>query len=135
MSNKVIFGKDAFRVDIIAHWLAGHEPGNFGLFHIGMERGLSDVLDPFDIPIYLWEDGKATKVKLDSFERTLNIRTGGTTSDKKFSLEAVACVGACSIAPVVKIGENVIGNVQAKDVEKILKDLDNKNGKRGGDNA
>jgi len=70
MSNNVIFGKDAFRVDIIAHWLAGHEPGNFGLFHIGIERGFSDVLDPFDIPIYLWEEGKAKKVKLDSLNRT-----------------------------------------------------------------
>ena len=70
MSNYVIFGKDAFRVDIISHWLAGHEPGNFGLFHIGIERGLSDVLDPADIPVYLWKGGKAKKVKLESFKRT-----------------------------------------------------------------
>ena len=70
MSNQVIFGIDAFRVDIIAHWLAGHEPGNFGLFHIGIERGVCDVLDPSDIPVYLWKDGKATKVKLDSIKRT-----------------------------------------------------------------
>ncbi len=70
MSNKVIFGKDAFRVDIIAHWLAGHEPGNFGLFHIGIERGLSDVLDPHDIPVYLWKKGKAKKVRLNSIKRT-----------------------------------------------------------------
>ena len=69
-TNQVIFGKDAFRVDIIAHWLAGHEPGNFGLFHIGIERGLSDILNPFDIPLYLWEDGKAKKIKLDSMKRT-----------------------------------------------------------------
>lgn len=70
MSNNIIFGIDAFRVDIITHWLAGHEPGNFGLFHIGIERGFSDVLDPFDIPVYIWEDSKATKVKLDSLQRT-----------------------------------------------------------------
>jgi uncharacterized protein (DUF362 family) len=70
MSNNIIFGKDAFRVDIIAHWLAGHEPGNFGLFHIGIERGLSTVLDPLDIPVYLWKDGKAKKVKLNSLKRT-----------------------------------------------------------------
>ena len=70
MSNNVIFGKDGFRVDIITHWLAGHEPGNFGLFHIGIERGVSDVLDPFDIPVYLWEDGKARLVKLDTLKRT-----------------------------------------------------------------
>jgi len=70
MSNNVIFGKDAFRVDIITHWLAGHEPGNFGLFHIGIERGVSNVLDPSDIPVYLWENGKAKLVKLNSLKRT-----------------------------------------------------------------
>ena len=70
MSNQVIFGKDAFRVDIITHWLAGHEPGNFGLFHIGIERGVSNVLDPMDIPVYLWNKGKAKLVKLDSLKRT-----------------------------------------------------------------
>lgn len=88
MSNNIIFGKDAFRVDIIAHWLAGHEPGNFGLFHIGIERGLSDVLDPFDIPIYLWKDGKAKKIKLDSLKRTplltyyLRRNSGGVEEDR-----------------------------------------------------
>jgi hypothetical protein len=70
MSNNIIFGRDPFRVDIITHWLAGHEPGNFGLFHIGIERGLSNVLDPSDIPVYLWENGQAKKVKLDSLKRT-----------------------------------------------------------------
>ncbi len=70
MSNINIFGIDPVRVDIITHWLSGHEPGNFGLFHIAMERGLSDILDPHDIPIYLWKDGKAQKAELDSFERT-----------------------------------------------------------------
>jgi len=70
MSNIVIFGIDPFRVDIVTHWLAGHEPGNFGLFHIGIERGFSDVLDPFDIPVYAWKDGSATLAKLDDFERT-----------------------------------------------------------------
>ena len=69
-SNNVIFGKDAFRVDIITHWLAGHEPGNFGLFHIGIERGVSTVLNPMDIPVYLWENGKAKLIKLDSLKRT-----------------------------------------------------------------
>ena len=56
MTNVLIFGKDAFRVDIIGHWLGGHEPGNFGLFHIGRERGVSTALNPRNIPIYRWED-------------------------------------------------------------------------------
>jgi len=70
MSNVIIFGLDQFRVDIVAHWLGGHEPGNFGLFHIANERGFTDVLDPFDIPVYEWKDGEAKLAKLDSFQRT-----------------------------------------------------------------
>ena len=69
MSNMVIFGMDPFRIDIITHWLAGHEPGNFGLFHIGIERGLSDVLDPHDIPVYVWKNGSAALVSLESLTR------------------------------------------------------------------
>jgi NADH:ubiquinone oxidoreductase subunit F (NADH-binding)/NADH:ubiquinone oxidoreductase subunit E/NAD-dependent dihydropyrimidine dehydrogenase PreA subunit len=57
---------------------------------------------------------------LDSFERVLGVRTGGTTPDNRYTLEAVACLGACSIAPVVKINEGIYGNVQAKDIEKLL---------------
>jgi len=70
MTNIVIFGKNAFNVDIVGHWLRGHEPGNFGLFHLAVERGMTDVINPMDIPVYLWEDGKATLTPLTSFERT-----------------------------------------------------------------
>jgi NADH:ubiquinone oxidoreductase subunit F (NADH-binding)/NADH:ubiquinone oxidoreductase subunit E/NAD-dependent dihydropyrimidine dehydrogenase PreA subunit len=57
---------------------------------------------------------------LDSFERVLEVQAGETTRDGKYTLEAVACLGACSIAPVVKIGEEVYGNVEARNVEKLL---------------
>lgn len=71
MSNIIIFGKNPFNVDIIGHWLAGHEPGNFGLFHIAIERGLSTRLNPMDIPVYEWKaDGSATLTPLTSFDRT-----------------------------------------------------------------
>jgi len=60
MTNYVIFGKDPYRVDIIGHWLGGHEAGNVGLYHIAMERGLSTVLDPRKIPVYRWESGTPT---------------------------------------------------------------------------
>ncbi|MFQ6067245.1 MAG: hypothetical protein ACE5K3_08215, partial [bacterium] len=69
MTNLLIFGKDKFRVDIIGHWLGGHEPGDFGLFHIARERGLSDVLNPMSIPVYRWEDGGPTLTPLSDFER------------------------------------------------------------------
>ncbi|MFC1574388.1 hypothetical protein ACFL30_04315, partial [Candidatus Latescibacterota bacterium] len=70
MTNLVVFGMDIFRVDNVTHWLCGHEPGNFGLFHIGIERGMTDVLDPHDIPVYSWENGQGTLAKLDNFKRT-----------------------------------------------------------------
>jgi hypothetical protein len=70
MTNVFIFGKDAFRVDIIGHWLAGHEPGNFGLFHIGRERGVSTALNPRNIPVYQWRDSGPKLTPLDQFART-----------------------------------------------------------------
>ena len=70
MCNMTLFGRDPFRIDIVAHWLSGHEPGNLGLFHIGMERGVSDVLDPFDIPVYTWNNGRARSTRLNRLKRT-----------------------------------------------------------------
>jgi hypothetical protein len=70
MTNVLVFGKDAFRVDIIGHWLGGHEPGNFGLFHIGKERGVSTALNPRNIPIYRWEDAGPQLTPLDHLPRT-----------------------------------------------------------------
>jgi hypothetical protein len=71
MSNIVIFGKNARHVDVVGTFLAGHEPGNFGLFHIAVERGLSKYLNPRDVPLYEWKlDGTATVASLENFART-----------------------------------------------------------------
>ncbi len=71
MSNVIIFGKNPFNVDNIAHWIAGHEPGNFGLFHMAIERGLATELNPMNIPVYEWKtDGTATLTPLTDFNRT-----------------------------------------------------------------
>ena len=70
MTNVIIFGKDPFRVDIIGTWLAGHEPGNFGFFHIAKERGLTNVVNPWDIPVYLWDKDTPQPTSLGNFERT-----------------------------------------------------------------
>ena len=69
MTNILIFGKDPFRVDIIGTWLAGHEPGNFGFFHIAKERGLSNVVNPRDIPVYIWDKNNPEQISLSNFER------------------------------------------------------------------
>jgi uncharacterized protein (DUF362 family) len=70
MTNVLVFGKDAFRLDIVGHWLAGHEPGNFGLFHLARERGVSTALDPRNIPVYAWEHDGPKLTRLERFERT-----------------------------------------------------------------
>ncbi len=71
MSNIIIFGKNPFHVDNIAHYLAGHEPGNFGLFHMAIERGLATELNPMNIPVYEWKaDGTAKLTPLTNFNRT-----------------------------------------------------------------
>lgn len=71
MTNYIIFGKNPFHVDIIGHWLGGHEPGNFGLFHMAMERGLSSILNPAKIPLYEWHlDSSAAVTPLENFTRT-----------------------------------------------------------------
>jgi len=70
MSNILIFGKNPYLVDLVGHWLGGHEPGNFGLFHIAMERGKLDVMNPMNVPVYEWQDGAAVRRPLTSFTRT-----------------------------------------------------------------
>jgi len=58
---------------------------------------------------------------LDVFKRELGIEVGQTTADGKFSLDALRCVGACGLAPVVLIGEKVYGRIStAEEVKKIL---------------
>jgi hypothetical protein len=58
MTNYIIFGRNEFCVDIIGHYLAGHEPGNFGLFHMALERGMITTFNPMEIPVYEWNTGK-----------------------------------------------------------------------------
>ncbi|MBT9131571.1 NADH-quinone oxidoreductase subunit NuoE [candidate division NPL-UPA2 bacterium Unc8] len=57
---------------------------------------------------------------LESIERKLNVQAGGTTKDGKFSLERVACVGCCALAPVVIVDEDVHSKMTMKKVETFL---------------
>jgi hypothetical protein len=75
MANVVIFGMNARHVDLVGIYLAGHEPGNFGLYHVALEQGLSNYLNPKDVPLYEWKlDGSATLTPLEHFART-SLRT------------------------------------------------------------
>jgi NADH-quinone oxidoreductase subunit E/NADP-reducing hydrogenase subunit HndA len=58
---------------------------------------------------------------LEDFERELGIKAGETTQDGMFSIDALRCVGACGLAPVVLVGEEVYGKDEAKKVKDIIK--------------
>jgi NADH-quinone oxidoreductase subunit E len=63
---------------------------------------------------------KGGEIILENFERKLGIKEGETTKDRKYSLERVACVGCCSLAPVVVINEDVEGYMMPSKVEGII---------------
>jgi len=58
------------------------------------------------------------------FEMELDLKTGETSSDRKFSLDALRCVGACGLAPVVLVNDKVYGKVEPEDITKIIKDCE-----------
>ena len=58
---------------------------------------------------------------LAELEKQLGIPTDGITSDGKFSLEACRCIGACGLAPVITVNDEVYGRLTAKDVPDIVK--------------
>ena len=58
---------------------------------------------------------------LEKFKELLGIDVEECTPDGKFSLTATRCVGACGLAPVVTINDDVYGRLVVDDVEGILK--------------
>jgi NADH-quinone oxidoreductase subunit E len=69
---------------------------------------------------------------LETLKRELGIDAGMTTKDGLFSLEVVACIGACSIAPVLTVNGTFHGRLDAKKVEKIVHGLRVEGGNGGG---
>ncbi len=63
---------------------------------------------------------RAGDIILENFERKLEISDGETTPDREFSIERVACVGCCALAPVAIIDETVHGHMAPSKVEGLL---------------
>lgn len=63
---------------------------------------------------------KGGDIILENFERKLEIKEGETTPDREFSVDRVACVGCCALAPVVVVGETVHGHMQPSKVEGLV---------------
>ncbi|HQG45399.1 MAG TPA: NADH-quinone oxidoreductase subunit NuoE [bacterium] len=62
---------------------------------------------------------------LTTLENELGIKAGGTTKDLQFSIETVACIGACSIAPVITIDDEFHGGLTVKAVQKLIAAMKN----------
>jgi len=60
------------------------------------------------------------KLILDALERELDIEVGETSADGNFSLERVACIGCCMLAPVIVIGDKVYPRMTPFKVEEAL---------------
>lgn len=59
---------------------------------------------------------------LERLENELGVKAGETTPDLRYTLEKVACVGACSMAPVVAVNEKFHGGVKLTHMKKLLRD-------------
>lgn len=59
----------------------------------------------------------------ERIEKQLGIKEGETSTDMKFSLETVACIGACGLAPNIMINKETYGHLTVKKVFKILGDI------------
>ena len=57
---------------------------------------------------------------MDKLEEILGIKNGEITSDLRFSLDATRCIGACGLAPVMTIGEDVYGRLEENMLPGIL---------------
>jgi NADH-quinone oxidoreductase subunit E len=57
---------------------------------------------------------------MDEIEKQLKIKEGETSVDQNYSLESVACIGACSLAPCVMINNKVEANLSPQKIEKMF---------------
>jgi len=63
---------------------------------------------------------RGSDIILENFERKLKIHEGETTPDHEFSIERVACVGCCALAPVAMVDETLYGHMAPSKVEGLI---------------
>lgn len=62
---------------------------------------------------------------LESIQKEINVEKGGTTEDLQFTLEPVACIGACGLAPVIMINDDTHGRLTPEAIPQILEQYKN----------
>ena len=67
---------------------------------------------------------KGSQSILERAEERLKIKSGQVTEDGRFSIDEVRCVGACGLAPVFIVNDEVYGNATVKKLDEVLDELD-----------
>lgn len=67
---------------------------------------------------------KGSQKILDRLKEKLQIEEGKTTADGKFSIDTTRCVGACGIAPVFTVNDEVYGKATVKKLDEVLDTLE-----------
>lgn len=65
----------------------------------------------------------SSQLILETIKDELHIEDGETTEDGLFSLKCVACLGCCSLSPVMMINDNTYGSLTPEKTKQILKEL------------
>ena len=63
---------------------------------------------------------------LERVKQKLGIEEGQTTEDGKFSIDATRCIGACGLAPVFTVNEEVYGKATPQKVDEVIKEYQNR---------
>lgn len=63
---------------------------------------------------------KGSEAVLERVKEKLGIDVGQTTEDGKFSIEATRCIGACGLAPVFTVNDEVYGKATTKTVDEVI---------------
>lgn len=63
---------------------------------------------------------RGAKAILDEISKELGIGVGETTPDMKFTLSETRCLGACGLAPVITINDEVHGRLKPEDIKELL---------------
>ena len=67
---------------------------------------------------------RGAEIILKEVESDLGVKAGQTTADGRFSIDALRCVGACGLAPVVMVDGKVYGRVKPGELGAIIKELE-----------
>lgn len=63
---------------------------------------------------------KGAQGLIDRIRKNIDVEVGATTPDRRFTLIATRCIGACGLAPVLTVNEDVYGKLKVSDIDGII---------------